>query len=35
VKVFLASLKGAPYVIYSIKDDTSGCTKQAIGFSEA
>src|SRR3982751_2968563 len=31
-----ASLKGAPYVIYFYpKDDTSGCTKQAIGFSES
>ena len=31
-----ASLKGAPYVLYFYpKDDTSGCTKQAIGFSEA
>src|SRR5436190_13438343 len=29
-----ASLKGTPYVIYFYpKDDTSGCTKQAIGFS--
>jgi len=31
-----SSLKGAPYVIYFYpKDDTSGCTKQAIGFSES
>jgi peroxiredoxin Q/BCP len=31
-----AGLKGAPYVVYFYpKDDTSGCTKQAIGFSEA
>jgi peroxiredoxin Q/BCP len=31
-----ASLKGAPYVVYFYpKDDTSGCTKQAIGFSES
>ncbi|HKQ45497.1 MAG TPA: peroxiredoxin [Rhizomicrobium sp.] len=31
-----ASLKGAPYVVYFYpKDDTSGCTKQAIGFSQA
>jgi peroxiredoxin Q/BCP len=31
-----ASLKGAPYVIYFYpKDDTSGCTKEAIGFSES
>ncbi|HKY18025.1 MAG TPA: peroxiredoxin [Rhizomicrobium sp.] len=30
------SLKGAPYVIYFYpKDDTSGCTKQAIGFSQS
>lgn len=30
-----AALKGAPYVLYFYpKDDTSGCTKQAIGFSE-
>ena len=30
-----ASLKGAPYVVYFYpKDDTSGCTKEAIGFSE-
>lgn len=29
------ALKGAPAVIYFYpKDDTSGCTKQAIGFSE-
>ena len=31
-----ASLKGAPYVVYFYpKDDTSGCTKEAIGFSES
>jgi peroxiredoxin Q/BCP len=31
-----ASLKGAPYIVYFYpKDDTSGCTKEAIGFSEA
>ena len=31
-----ASLKGTPYVLYFYpKDDTSGCTKEAIGFSEA
>jgi thioredoxin-dependent peroxiredoxin len=31
-----SALKGAPYVIYFYpKDDTSGCTKQAIGFSES
>ena len=30
-----SSLKGAPYVVYFYpKDDTSGCTKEAIGFSE-
>jgi thioredoxin-dependent peroxiredoxin len=29
-----SSLKGTPYVIYFYpKDDTSGCTKEAIGFS--
>src|SRR6201999_608762 len=31
-----SSLKGAPYVLYFYpKDDTSGCTKEAIGFSES
>ncbi len=31
-----AALKGSPYVLYFYpKDDTAGCTKQAIGFSEA
>ena len=31
-----AALKGRPYVLYFYpKDDTSGCTKEAIGFSEA
>jgi len=31
-----SSLKGMPYVVYFYpKDDTSGCTKEAIGFSEA
>ena len=31
-----SALKGAPYVVYFYpKDDTSGCTKQAIGFSES
>lgn len=31
-----ASLKGKPFVLYFYpKDDTSGCTKQAIGFSAA
>ena len=30
----LASLKGAPFVLYFYpKDDTSGCTKQAISFT--
>ena len=30
------SLKGQPYVLYFYpKDDTSGCTKEAIGFTEA
>jgi peroxiredoxin Q/BCP len=30
------ALKGAPYVVYFYpKDDTSGCTKEAIGFSES
>jgi peroxiredoxin Q/BCP len=30
-----SSLKGSPYVLYFYpKDDTSGCTKQAIAFSE-
>ena len=31
-----ASLKGQPYVLYFYpKDDTPGCTKEAIGFTEA
>jgi len=31
-----AALKGAPYVVYFYpKDDTSGCTKEAIAFSGA
>src|SRR5471030_2211797 len=31
-----SGLKGSPYVVYFYpKDDTSGCTKQAIGFSES
>lgn len=31
-----SSLKGAPYVVYFYpKDDTSGCTKEAIGFSDS
>lgn len=30
-----AALKGKPYVLYFYpKDDTSGCTKEAIGFTE-
>lgn len=35
-QVSRASLKGRPYVIYFYpKDDTSGCTKEAIDFSAA
>lgn len=31
-----AALKGNPYVLYFYpKDDTAGCTKEAIGFSES
>jgi thioredoxin-dependent peroxiredoxin len=31
-----SGLKGSPYVLYFYpKDDTSGCTKEAIGFSES
>jgi peroxiredoxin Q/BCP len=31
-----SGLKGKPYLVYFYpKDDTSGCTKEAIGFSEA
>ncbi len=31
-----AALKGSPYVLYFYpKDDTAGCTREAIGFSEA
>ncbi len=34
-KVELTKLKGAPVVVYFYpKDDTSGCTKQALGFEE-
>src|SRR3569833_2496101 len=30
-----ARLKGAPYIVYFYpKDDTSGCTKEAIAFSD-
>ena len=33
--VSLAEMKGRPFVLYFYpKDDTSGCTKEAIGFSE-
>lgn len=35
-EISTTSLKGHPYVLYFYpKDDTSGCTKEAIGFSEA
>ncbi len=35
-EVTLASLKGHPFVIYFYpKDDTAGCTKEAIGFTES
>lgn len=35
-EISLATLKGQPFVLYFYpKDDTSGCTKEAIGFSEA
>jgi len=35
-QVSLSSLKGKPFVLYFYpKDDTSGCTKEAIGFSKA
>src|SRR5581483_4775861 len=34
-QVSLAALKGRPFVLYFYpKDDTSGCTREAIGFSE-
>lgn len=34
-KIKLSALKGAPVVLYFYpKDDTSGCTKEAIAFSE-
>lgn len=34
-EVSSTSLKGRPYVLYFYpKDDTSGCTREAIGFSE-
>jgi peroxiredoxin Q/BCP len=33
--VSLSELKGTPFILYFYpKDDTSGCTKEAIGFSE-
>ncbi|MBV9046467.1 MAG: peroxiredoxin [Alphaproteobacteria bacterium] len=35
-EVSSATLKGKPYVLYFYpKDDTPGCTKEAIGFSES
>src|ERR1700748_2737864 len=35
-EVSSAALKGNPYVLYFYpKDDTAGCTKEAINFSEA
>ncbi len=35
-RVSLSSLKGRPFVLYFYpKDDTPGCTKEAIGFSES
>lgn len=35
-EISTTSLKGQPFVLYFYpKDDTSGCTKEAIGFSEA
>ncbi|HJW40211.1 MAG TPA: peroxiredoxin, partial [Rhizomicrobium sp.] len=35
-EVSTTSLKGKPYVLYFYpKDDTSGCTREAIGFSES
>ena len=35
-RITRADLKGQPYVVYFYpKDDTSGCTKEAIGFSES
>ena len=34
--ITLSGLKGRPFVLYFYpKDDTSGCTKEAIGFSES
>jgi peroxiredoxin len=35
-KISSASLKGKPFILYFYpKDDTSGCTKEAIAFSDA
>ena len=35
-EVTLAALKGHPFVLYFYpKDDTAGCTKEAIGFTES
>lgn len=35
-RIGTGALQGKPYVVYFYpKDDTSGCTKQAIGFSQA
>ena len=35
-EVTLAALKGHPFVLYFYpKDDTGGCTKEAIGFTES
>jgi peroxiredoxin Q/BCP len=35
-RVSLSALKGHPFVLYFYpKDDTAGCTKEAIGFSES
>lgn len=35
-RVGSATLKGRPYVVYFYpRDDTSGCTREAIGFTEA
>ena len=35
-EISTTSFKGQPFVLYFYpKDDTSGCTKEAIGFSEA
>ena len=35
-RISSGDLKGRPYVVYFYpKDDTSGCTKEAVGFTEA